>query len=519
MAADKVVIIGAGIGGLACAIALATRGLAVTVVERAPRSGGKMREVAVGGRQIDCGPTVFTMRWVFDALFEAAGASLDDYLALRKLDVLARHAWSENEHFDLFADIGRSADAVGRFSGPDEARRFLSFCKEARTIFTTLREPFLASARPNPLSLSARIGLHRPGALLGIRPFGTLWSALSRHFHDPRLRQLFGRYATYNGASPFLSPATLMLIAHVEQDGVWTIQGGMQRLADALEKLARSKGVEFVFNAEAKQIVLEKGRTAGVMLASGEYRGAHAVIVNADISALAGGLLGEGVRSAVKPVAARDRSLSAVTWAMTAKTGGFSLLHHNVFFSQDYRAEFDQIFGQSRLPDGPTVYVCAQDRDIGTALPQEDRLLMLVNAPAVGDRREFAPEEITACQTRALTLLERCGLSLQPQATKVTTPTDFHHLFPATGGALYGRASHGWQASFRRPGSATKIPGLYLAGGSTHPGAGVPMAALSGQLAAQRLLLDRVLTPASHRAAIFGGTSTRSAATGALRSP
>jgi 1-hydroxycarotenoid 3,4-desaturase len=514
-----VVIIGAGIGGLACAIALAARGLGVTVVERAPCAGGKMRQTDVGGQPIDSGPTVFTMRWVFQALFEAAGARFEDYVSLQKLDVLARHAWSENERFDLFADIAQAADAVGEFSGPQEARRFLAFCAEARSIFQTLKGSFIAAPRPNPFSLSTRIGLHRPGLLLGIRPFSSFWNALSGHFHDPRLRQLFGRYATYNGSSPFLSPATLMLIAHVEQDGVWTIRGGMQCLAQAMEKLARSKGVEFRFGAEANEVVLQRGRAAGVMLATKELLAGDAVVVNADISALGHGLLGDGVASAVPPVAAKDRSLSAVTWAMTAQTSGFSLLRHNVFFSKDYRAEFDQIFAKARLPDAPTVYICAQDRDAAVPAPPTERLLLLVNAPAVGDRRNFAPEEIATCQTRVLALLERCGLSIRPRAVSVTTPWDFHRLFPASGGALYGRAAHGWMASFRRPGSATKIPGLYLAGGSTHPGAGVPMAALSGQLAAQRLISDRLSMPKSRRVAIYGGISTPPAATDVMRSP
>jgi 1-hydroxycarotenoid 3,4-desaturase len=518
VANNRVVIIGAGIGGLACAIDLAAQGVAVTVVERAASAGGKMRETVLDGTRIDSGPTVFTMRWVFDALFAAAGAALDDHVTLRPLDILARHAWSETERFDLFADIARAAEAVGEFSGTAEARRFLAFCAEAKTIYRTLKEPFLAASRPNPISLSARIGLHRPGALLGIRPFETMWHALSRHFRDPRLRQLFGRYATYNGASPFLSPATLMLIAHVEQDGVWAIDGGMQRLAEALEKLARARGVIFHFGQEARKILVEKGRAKGVLLASGEELDASAVVVNADAAAVAQGLLGEAVRPAVKPMAARHRSLSAMTWAMTAQSSGFPLLHHNVFFSSDYAREFEQIFQQSQLPQAPTVYVCAQDRS-NDALPATERLFLLMNAPATGDSKDFSAQEIAQCQTRVFRLLERCGLTIRPHATQVTTPADFHRLFPATGGALYGRASHGWMASFRRPGSATAIAGLYLAGGSTHPGAGVPMAALSGRLAAQRLISDRDSTRRFHLGAIFGGISTASAATDALPSP
>jgi 1-hydroxycarotenoid 3,4-desaturase len=503
---DRVVIIGAGIGGLACAIDLAARGFAVTVVEKEPRSGGKMRETQIGDARIDSGPTVFTMRWVFDELFAAAGANFDASVKLKPLDILARHAWSEHERFDLFADIDRAAEAVAAFSSPAEAKRFRKFCTEARTIYRTLKEPFLASSKPNPLTLTQRIGFTQPAALFGIRPFETLWGALSKHFHDPRLRQLFGRYATYNGSSPFLAPATLMLIAHVEQDGVWTVDGGMQRLADALEKLAREKGVAFRFREAAKNICVSNGKTDGVALASGERLNAGAVVLNADAAALADGVFGAQARRATNAIAHRERSLSAMTWAMVAETQGFPLLYHNVFFSNDYGSEFEDIFKRGKLPASPTVYVCAQDRDVTTP----SRLFLLVNAPANGDTHTFDQQEIAACETRTFELLNRCGLSVKrrPEMSAITTPTDFNRLFPATGGALYGRASHGWTASFRRPGSATKIPGLYLAGGSTHPGAGVPMAALSGRLAAQRLIADRASTRPYRRAAISGGIST-----------
>jgi 1-hydroxycarotenoid 3,4-desaturase len=511
VAAERVVIIGAGIGGLACAIELAACGFQVSVVERAAQAGGKMRECAAAGMRIDAGPTVFTMRWVFDELFAAAGASFERAVTLVPLAILARHAWSERERFDLFADIDRAADAVAAFSGPAEARRFRAFCAEARTIYRTLKEPFLASPRPGPMTLARRIGVHRPAALFGIRPFETLSSALAKHFEDPRLRQLFGRYATYSGSSPYAAPATLMLIAHVEQAGVWTVAGGMQRLAEALEQLARSLGVEFRFGQTVAEIIVERGRAAGIALASGERIDAGAVVVNADAAALAPGLFGSGVRAAAPAVEASARSLSAVTWALAAETQGFPLLRHNVFFSSDYAAEFDDLFKRRRLPAAPTVYVCAQDRNgEDSPLPLEpQRLLMLVNAPPTGDRHIFDAEEIAQCESRVLGLLERCGLSLGRRmgATAVTSPSDFHRLFPGTGGALYGPASHGWTASFRRPGSQTPIRGLYLAGGSTHPGAGVPMAALSGRLAAQRLHADRASMRRYHPVGISGGTS------------
>lgn len=517
MRTRRVAVIGAGVGGLAAALDLAGRGLDVTLLERAEAPGGKMREIALGGVRLDAGPTVFTMRWVFDELFADAGALLDDHLTLRPAATLARHAWSAAERLDLFADIARSADAIGAFAGPAEARGFLAFCEQSRSVYDTLERPFIRSARPTPLSLAWDAGLRGLGGLWRIKPFETMWQALGEHLADPRLRQLFGRYATYCGSSPFLAPATLMLVAHVERDGVWLVEGGMHRVAVALADLAATRGATLRYGAEAAEVVLQGGRVAGVRLATGERIEADAVVVNADAAAVAAGLLGPAIAGAVPHVARAERSLSAVTWALLAEVDGFPLVRHTVFFSADYAAEFEDLFRRGTLPAGPTVYVCAQDRGDGDVPrpPGAERLLCLVNAPPLGDVRDLTPAEIDLCAERSFGLMERCGLRVRPMpgASAVTTPTEFGRLFPATGGALYGTAVHGPWASFRRPGSRTKVPGLYLAGGSTHPGAGVPMAALSGRLAAASVLQDLVpasaSTSRSRPAATRGGMSMR----------
>ena len=534
MARHDVVIVGAGIGGLTCAIELALAGCAVTVVERAQSVGGKMRELVVDGAPIDAGPTVLTMRWVFEALFERAGARLDDYLVLKPLQVLARHAWSERERLDLFADPARSADAIGAFAGAREAAGYLAFSAEAQRIYQTLKDSFLTVQKGGPISLALRVGLHRLGALMAIRPYETLWGALGDHFKDPRLRQLFGRYATYCGSSPFDAPATLMLIAHVEQAGVWTVEGGMHRVAQALGELAGSLGVAFRFNAHVASIEVEKGRAAGVRLASGERLGANRVVTNADAHARVSGLLGGAVADPGRGPA--QRSLSAVTWAIRATTKGFPLARHNVFFSNDYAAEFDDVFKRGRLPRAPTIYVCAQDRGEPGRIEAEpdgrepERLLVLVNAPALDhltqnypaqnyptqDAADLAERELATCETQVFQFLQRCGLAVDLTAGSAirTTPAMFSTLYPATGGALYGQATHGWNAAFARPSARTSTPGLYQAGGGAHPGAGVPMAALSGQLAAQALLRDLASARSFHRAATAGGMSMRSATIG-----
>ena len=479
-----IVIIGAGVGGLTAAALLAANGHAVIVCEAAATPGGKLREVTAAGLTIDAGPTVFTMRGVFDDIFADAGTTLAEHLTLSPVTTLARHAWGP-ARLDLFADLAASADAVGVFAGAAEARRFVAFMAEAKRTHATLADTFLRRPATSPLGLTRRIGLTRPGDLLSIRPFATLWGALGNYFHDPRLRQLFGRYATYSGSSPFAAPATLMLIAHVEADGVWAVAGGMHRIARALEGVATGHGAEFRYAAPVAEIVVGARGAEAVVLASGERIAARAVVVNADPQALAAGHFGLAVTRAVPTLRPRDRSLSALTWTLAADTAGFPLDHHNVFFSDDYAAEFADL-AAGRLPSAPSVYVCASDRAAGAAGQTPEALHMIVNAPATGTA--LTAGEIERCEAATFARLAWCGLTVTPVETVRTTPADFASMFPATGGALYGRASHGWQASFQRPGATTRIPGLLLAGGATHPGAGVPMAALSGRLAADAVL-------------------------------
>ena len=509
------VVVGAGIGGIVSALLLACRGLPVTLVDAAPQVGGKMRQLAVDGVGIDAGPTVFTMRWVLEQILQEAGAGIDALPALTPLQVLARHAWKGSPGtLDLYADPLRSQDAIGAFAGAAEARRFAAFCAEARRVYAELEGPYIRSSKPGVARMIADLGPRGLGVLTGLGPFATLWGLLSRRFADPRLRQLFGRYATYCGASPWQAPATLMLVAHVELDGVWAVDGGMHAVAQSLAALARARGARLHFGTPVRRIVQRGGRVAAVRSADGREWPADAVVFNGDPGALAGGLLGADVERAVPAPRRSRRSLSAVTWAMNVRAEGFPLVRHNVFFDDDYASEFDDIFALRRLPFRGTAYLCAQDRgDGGPAAGQggRERLLMLVNAPPEGDRRPFSAEESDPCQARTLDLLRRCGLTLQPQPQQVlrTTPADFERLFPGSGGALYGTATHGWMALFRRPGAATALPGLYLAGGGVHPGPGVPMAAMSGRLAAATLLAHLGSTSRSGPVRISGGTSMR----------
>lgn len=510
----RVLVVGAGVGGLAAAAVLAHQGVQVTLLEAADRVGGKLRTEQVAGRDIDAGPTVFTLLPLFEAVFDACGETLASHLPLQPLQVLARHAWADGSTLDLPADAQAAIDAIGGFAGAAAARGYQAFTARARLIHDALDRTYMRASRPMPWQLPLRAGWRGLPALMRISPFARLWQEQQRWLQHPRLQQLFGRYATYCGSSPFRAPATLMLVAHAEKLGVYSVDGGMRRVAQALAALAQARGAQLRLGARVARVLVHDGRACGVQLDGGEHLRADAVVWNGDSAALALGLAGPDARRAVPPITPAQRSLSAVTWAGVVRARGLPLARHTVCFSDDYPAEFNDL-AAGRLPADPTVYLCAQDRGADTAdAAGTERLLCLVNAPATADGRGLTPEEIATCERTTFAHLARCGVDLDwnPPQRVQTTPATFMERYPGTGGALYGRATHGWRAAFSRPGSRSRLPGLYLAGGSVHPGPGLPMAATSGLLAAQAVLqgLSSRTSVSPWRTAVMpGGTPTR----------
>jgi 1-hydroxycarotenoid 3,4-desaturase len=507
-----VIVVGAGFGGLSAAIDLAAAGVHVTVVERAARAGGKAASVVVAGRAVDTGPTVCTMRWVFDELFAAASRAVGDYVRFEPVGVLARHAWPDGARLDLFADVERSSAAIAAEFGAAEAVAYRRFAAHTEALFATIERPFLRAQRPDLMTAMREVSVLGLGALVRLDALRTMARSLERTFQTPHLRQLFGRYATYCGSSPYEAPATLNLIAHVERLGVQRVEGGISALAAALERLARELGVELVFGAEVDQVLVAGGEARGVRMRDGARLLADAVVFNGDVASLPALLDGPDAARAVRATLPEERSLSAVTWALAAHASGFPLAHHNVFFSSDPAGEFRVLADARGVPDGPTAYVCAQARgdDAAAAGGEDEPCLVVVNAPPTGgDAHAWNDEVIERWERATFSTLKRCGLTLTPRAALVTTPADFERRFPATGGALYGpRATGAFSPLVRQPASS-RVSRLYVAGGSVHPGPGVPMAAISGRLAASRVREGLASMPRSRPAATSGTMSMR----------
>ena len=493
MSARHAIVIGAGAGGLSASIDLARAGFQVTLLERGNAPGGKMHTRAVDDREVDGGPTVLTMRSIFEQLFADAGACLNDRLTLLESPIIARHAWSHGGVLDLYPDAQRSRQSIEDFAGTDNAAGFERFYSQSARIHQTLSETFMTASKPDPVTLVGRVlRQHHPSSLMAARPAPNLWRALGGFFSDERLRQLFARYATYVGSSPLSTPATLMLIAHVELEGVWLVDGGMHRLAAAMADLGRELGIDLHLNTHVSEVLVKGGKACGVRLEDGTSLPADVVVFNGDTNALATGQLGDEAMRAVKPRSVEQRGLSALTWCIKGSSSGFGLDHHNVFFESDYPSEFNTLFEKRNVPSKPTVYLCAQDRGPNGSLNGSERLLMLVNAPADGERQSWSEADVARTRDNALAVLERCGLNLSFRDSDCvsTTPNDWHGRFPGSGGSLYGGASHGIWSSFTRPGARSRLKGLYLSGGSVHPGPGVPMATLSGRLAASAVVRD-----------------------------
>jgi 1-hydroxycarotenoid 3,4-desaturase len=508
-AGKQVIIIGAGIGGLAAALRLAHAGHDVTVLERAASPGGKMRTLPSSAGPVDTGPTVLTMRPVFEALFSDVGAVLSDHVTLDPLPVLARHFWDDGTVLDLHADAEASAEAVGAVFGPRSAAELRRFSARAARLFEAFDGPMMQTADPRTSTLALTVA-RRPRLALDMAPHRSLASILQATFSEPKLAQLFARYATYVGGTPGQVPALLSLIWDAEARGVWAVRGGMHALARAVADLAAKKGAVFRYETEARRIVQQHGRAVAVETSAGRLP-ADAVLFNGDPRALVTGLLGPAGQGAVPAEAADPRSLSAQVFAFAGEFRGPELAYHNVFFGHDPAAEFAAL-DRGEIPEDASIYLCAQDRAHGPVTGIE-RVEIIRNAPPLGPGiipDETLEREKALCQRRVLDRLGEFGLVPDPRPLPeaLTVPRDWDTLFPASLGSLYGRSPKGLTAGLKRPRARTVLPGLYLCGGGAHPGAGVPMAALSGRHAAEAITRDLSSTSPSPGTATPGGMST-----------
>lgn len=476
-----ILILGAGIGGLSAAIHLAARGRKVTILEQNPTVGGKMSEIRADGFRWDTGPSVITMRGVFEDLFNAAGRHLDDYLTLLPVEPLTRYFWHDGARLDLSRDLPRTAAQISALD-PGDLEGYLTFLAEAARLYR-ITSPVFTYGPPPSLASFARVSFKDA---LSVDPFHSLQWSIEQRVKHPHLRQLLGRFATYVGASPYLAPATLAVIAHVElTEGVWYPQGGIYAIARAYEKLACELGVEIRTGARVREICLHGNRVSSVILENGEILPAETVISNIDVTSTYGLISSECASPRLATLKKRDVSCSGMILLLGVERVHPELAHHNIFFSSNYRREFKQIFSERILPDDPTLYLCITSKTDVSHTPKGcENWFVMVNAPALNP--DSAP--VNKAQVTEMLIKRLAGLGFdvrkEIRSQRLLTPLDIQENTGAYRGALYGVSFNDRFAPFKRPHNRSEFGGLYFVGGTTHPGGGVPMVTLSGKLVA-----------------------------------
>jgi phytoene desaturase len=485
-------VVGAGIGGLAAAIALASKGHRVTVVEKLNRPGGKMGEAREAGFRWDTGPSVITMRHVFERLFREAGRDLRDYLDLVPLDPITRYFWPDGAQIDAVADEDAMCENIRAAFGSRDVDGYRRFMRYARRLHDVVSEPFLYRTKPTVRDL-----LQLPLAdTFKIDALRTMHQAVRAHFTDPHLIQLFDRFATYNGSSPYRAPATLNVIAHVEMaQGAWYPRGGVFQVARAFEQLARELGVDIRYEAPVKHIVYSENRARGVMLESDQLLAGEAVVCNVDYTHAMQTLTGSFPAPIPSPMDRGDKlEPSCSGFAMMLGVRGVhpALAHHNILFCANYKREFHDIFELKVAPDDPTLYVCITSKTDPAHAPHGcENWFVLANAPYLSPRFEWHAQA-DGYATKLKGLLSRWVNGFGDVVIEHRqTPLDLQTRYGGNRGAIYGFSSNTRTAAFMRPANRSpNIYGLYFASGSAHPGGGVPLVALSGMAAAQCVIED-----------------------------
>lgn len=493
----NIIVIGAGMGGMACAARLASKGHAVQVLEHNETWGGKLGYVEHDGYKFDTGPSLLTLPAVYRDLFLKTGVALEDSIEIVDLDTAFRYQFADGTVLKMpGTGIGRCAQAIGDSLGGNSADQWRDFMRRAAQMWSVTRKPFLESelhGLKSLLALSWRINDIRT-----IAPTKTLRDMANHYLDDPRLLALVDRYATYTGSDPRQAPAALATVPYVEQMfGAYHVAGGLRELGRALYERASSIGVEFEFGCTVANIATEP-KVSGVTLDDGRFISADIVVANSDASNVYQHLLSPAAqlrtKSAKKSLAKATPSLSGfvILQAMTGKTPDFE--HHNVFFPENYDDEFDSIFGIGKKVSpvaDPTIYICSPN-DSKMVPHGNESWFILINAPRHDPANgvDWSNPELKSSYTEQILLaLSSRGLSSNNRVNWQTTitPDELERNTLAPGGSIYGTSSNGMRSAFLRPENVTKIPNLYLVGGSSHPGGGLPLVGMSAEIVASHI--------------------------------
>jgi phytoene desaturase len=475
----KVIIVGGGLGGLSLAVRLAVNGFQVTICDKNGRLGGKMNILTKSGYVFDTGPTLITLPDIFRELFKVAGRRLEDHLELIKIDPLAYYVFDEGISFKYTSSIPEWTETVRNLEKTD-VNGFFSFMELASKIYELSRKTFF---KQSPFEIPTGLNLKDLKSFPFRNAWGNYAKTVAHFFKSPYLRQMFNRYPTYVGSSPYLCPATLIVIPYIEYVyGGWYIRGGLYKLVEALTQILIDNNVEIITNAEVTEIITNKKIVTGVRLKDNSTLSAGLVVMNGDVASA--GLLLNDKKDRLQ--SERNRSLSGLVFLVGLNKKLKNTFHHSIYFSSNYETEFRELFTENKFPTDPTVYLnISSITDNTTASAEGETLFIMANAPAI-NKKAWTQDDVDKAWISVAKRITKSGLSDFTSKIVIKecfSPSDFEKIYNMPGGAIYGTNSHGWKNTFLRYSNKDrKYSGLYYVGGSTHPGGGTPMVVLSSEI-------------------------------------
>lgn len=487
---QKAIIIGTGIAGLASAIRLRCLGFEVSAFEANPYPGGKLSHIQLGDYRFDAGPSLFTLPELVIDLIKLAGKNPDDYFTYSKVEEACRYFWSDGTRLTAWSDAKAFAEEVEQKLGEPQSA-VLKYLKESQEL-NDATEPFFL-----------RKSLHRLETYFDTKLLPTLAKLPKLHltsrlhqvnakrFQSEKIIQLFDRFATYNGSDPYRTPGVMQVIPHLEHNvGTFYPDGGMHSITKALYKLAEDIGVEFSFKAPVEQVVIKKKRVQGVLV-KGEFLKADIVVSNADVYSTYRHLMPE--QPAPEKTLNHERSSSALIFYWGIKRSFPELGLHNIFFSDDYKSEFEAIFKENSVGEDPTIYVNVTSKYSPEDAPEGgENWFVMINVPGdFGQDWDSIVQRLRAAIIKRLNTELNVSLEELIEEEDILDPPLIEQKTSSFRGSLYGSGSNDMLSAFlRHPNFSKKISNLYFAGGSAHPGGGIPLCLLSAEIASNLIKKD-----------------------------
>jgi phytoene desaturase len=482
---DRVLIVGAGLGGLACALHLAAAGRDVTVLEREQTPGGRVGRLSLGGYEFDTGPAVFTMPELVEEAFAAVDERLTDWLELRRVDPAYRAHFLDGSTLDVITDASRMAAEVARVCGAREADRYLRFVDHVRLLWRLERRDFIERNLDGPRDLLTP-NLVRLVAAGGLR---RLQGKINSFFADPRTRRIFSFQALYAGLAPHEALGLYAVIAYMDcVAGVYFPRGGIHALPRAMAAAAEKHGVRFRYGTTAVKVESTRGRAAGVHTAEGERIPTDVVVLNPDLPVAYSDLLNESPRR----IAHLRPSPSAVVLHVGSRQHYGKIAHHNIHFGRSWRRTFNELIREGRLMSEPSLFVSNPtqgDRSLAPAGGEVFYVLAPVPNLAVGHydwrgglAQRYADELVGVLEARGYV-----GFGSKVDVSHVVTPADWADASMAAGTPFAAAHTLSQTGPFRPSNLHRRLSNVVFVGSGTQPGVGVPMVLISGKLAAERI--------------------------------